>query len=624
MNEHSIGKTIANLRKSKGWTQVDLAKKLNVSDKAISKWESEVGFPEISQLPVMANLFNVTIDYLMMGKTTEPQVVIMSKLELCAKNDDINLLDGITLKTKDEYGKTIISYAKEYNSKKVIGEIIRKYEKVGFDELVNYLVIGNSIVKEHFADALFYALMTNTFSVLKDTFRNLKSHETVVYHRSVEQDPELPLWVYLNSLTERDLSSEKFCKVFDILVNDESEIHENVYNFMFDKRKDEFLVKDSSFCSSAVYSKLVWRTGLMQLLKTSLLRNNIKLFNRYIEKIEQLDAEAYAAVRLAEKDTRWRNSWDYNLQAKRKNQLTGFDVSVIETALEKGNIDLAEKLHQHNVTYQIVSIDPDKIRIAKLKKTGKISNSELQVQSAIHNGILSVNELLAINDFKIIKNALYQYPIHIIELLYNIKQQGRRELLKFAIDSNDTELADMVLNNSLDEKRKTYMGSYYAETQFDHILIKYWKKDCKDNYASHIRTTADMIKSLQEERERIITELSLKIDKEKIVGELTKEYFENELSKGNIEIVIIKLCVRMEAILRCDYHYDGDFSEMLTKYCNTFNTYDYEDYNYDTYTPEMLHRLRMKRNGIVHSEKDTETFSIDDIKWCIDYICKLG
>ena len=43
MSKHSIGKTIATLRKAKGWTQVELAEKLNVSDKAVSKWESEAG-----------------------------------------------------------------------------------------------------------------------------------------------------------------------------------------------------------------------------------------------------------------------------------------------------------------------------------------------------------------------------------------------------------------------------------------------------------------------------------------------------------------------------------------------------------------------------------------------------
>ena len=68
---HSIGKTIAELRKSKGWTQVELAEKLGVSDKAVSKWESEGGFPEITQLPVLASIFGVSIDYLMTGKKEE-------------------------------------------------------------------------------------------------------------------------------------------------------------------------------------------------------------------------------------------------------------------------------------------------------------------------------------------------------------------------------------------------------------------------------------------------------------------------------------------------------------------------------------------------------------------------
>ena len=68
---HSIGKTIAELRKTKGWTQVQVAEKLGVSDKAVSKWESEGGFPEITQLPALASFFDTTIDYLLTGKNIE-------------------------------------------------------------------------------------------------------------------------------------------------------------------------------------------------------------------------------------------------------------------------------------------------------------------------------------------------------------------------------------------------------------------------------------------------------------------------------------------------------------------------------------------------------------------------
>lgn len=68
MDAKLIGSIIAGLRKSHGFTQAALAKKLNVSDKTVSKWESGLGFPEITQFPSIAALFGVSIDYLMTGE----------------------------------------------------------------------------------------------------------------------------------------------------------------------------------------------------------------------------------------------------------------------------------------------------------------------------------------------------------------------------------------------------------------------------------------------------------------------------------------------------------------------------------------------------------------------------
>lgn len=68
MDAKSLGETIADLRKKRNLTQSALSKKLNVSDKTVSKWESGQGFPEITQIPVLASLFQVSIDYLMTGK----------------------------------------------------------------------------------------------------------------------------------------------------------------------------------------------------------------------------------------------------------------------------------------------------------------------------------------------------------------------------------------------------------------------------------------------------------------------------------------------------------------------------------------------------------------------------
>jgi len=68
MDAKSIGNSIAKLRKKSGLTQSQLAQKLNISDKTVSRWENGLGYPEITQFPVLSELFGVTVDYLMTGK----------------------------------------------------------------------------------------------------------------------------------------------------------------------------------------------------------------------------------------------------------------------------------------------------------------------------------------------------------------------------------------------------------------------------------------------------------------------------------------------------------------------------------------------------------------------------
>ena len=63
---NDVGKRIAELRKQNGWSQAELAQKLNVTDKAISKWENG-GMPSVDLFPKLSKIFNVSIDYLMLG-----------------------------------------------------------------------------------------------------------------------------------------------------------------------------------------------------------------------------------------------------------------------------------------------------------------------------------------------------------------------------------------------------------------------------------------------------------------------------------------------------------------------------------------------------------------------------
>ncbi len=67
MDAITVGNTIASLRKSAGMTQSALAERLGVSDKTVSKWENGQGFPDVTLFPMIANVFGVSVDYIMLG-----------------------------------------------------------------------------------------------------------------------------------------------------------------------------------------------------------------------------------------------------------------------------------------------------------------------------------------------------------------------------------------------------------------------------------------------------------------------------------------------------------------------------------------------------------------------------
>lgn len=68
MERKTMGAFIAALRKAGGMTQKELAEKLNVSDKSVSRWERDDGAPDLSLIPVIAEVFGVTCDELLRGE----------------------------------------------------------------------------------------------------------------------------------------------------------------------------------------------------------------------------------------------------------------------------------------------------------------------------------------------------------------------------------------------------------------------------------------------------------------------------------------------------------------------------------------------------------------------------
>lgn len=63
----NIGKTIADYRKAANMTQSEVADQLGVTYQAVSKWERDESLPDITMLPKIADLFNISIDTLLRG-----------------------------------------------------------------------------------------------------------------------------------------------------------------------------------------------------------------------------------------------------------------------------------------------------------------------------------------------------------------------------------------------------------------------------------------------------------------------------------------------------------------------------------------------------------------------------
>ena len=88
------------LRNKCGYTQNEIANKLNVSGQTILNWENGIYEPKINQLIQLADLFNVSVDYLIERNNVNKNIDdICKELEKITKEEFINFIKE-TLKTK--------------------------------------------------------------------------------------------------------------------------------------------------------------------------------------------------------------------------------------------------------------------------------------------------------------------------------------------------------------------------------------------------------------------------------------------------------------------------------------------------------------------------------------------
>ena len=94
MDATKCGAFIAKLRSERGMTQKELSEALNVSDKAISRWETGKGYPDVSSLMALSEFFSVSVNELLSGKRIDIEKLSTTAdenvLAVIRKNERIN------------------------------------------------------------------------------------------------------------------------------------------------------------------------------------------------------------------------------------------------------------------------------------------------------------------------------------------------------------------------------------------------------------------------------------------------------------------------------------------------------------------------------------------------------
>lgn len=159
MNYDKIGNFISIKRKEKGLTQKDLALKLGVTDKAVSKWERGLGCPDVSILEILSKELDVSILEILKGRIIEDEII---------KVTDMN-----------DYVQDTIDYS-NYNNTNNVKKIFSKLITILIIILCGFLVILNINHIIYLNKKYQYYFDSNSIIELKKTIDNIENNINII------------------------------------------------------------------------------------------------------------------------------------------------------------------------------------------------------------------------------------------------------------------------------------------------------------------------------------------------------------------------------------------------------------------------------------------------------------
>ena len=134
-SSETLGRRIARLRLTKTATQERLAKELNVSPQAVSKWENDINYPDISLLPDLARFLGVSVDELLSGASASAQESVAAQ-ESAAEKSTAEVVSvaadepvEIVEESTEQVSQGIATQSSGFSFGKLFGKSMVKVEK---------------------------------------------------------------------------------------------------------------------------------------------------------------------------------------------------------------------------------------------------------------------------------------------------------------------------------------------------------------------------------------------------------------------------------------------------------------------------------------------------------------
>lgn len=612
VDENSLSYRIRELRKKANMTQLELANKLNVTDKAVSKWEASDGNPDISLLSEIAKIFNVSIDYLLTGKETEKEIVYASKIEVCARKDDPSLLKEIPdIGVTDEKGHNLLHYMIECESIKVFDAIVKGEGK-------GYLFGNRHSSNDYVADLLFLLLISN----------NIKKVNVFNFND-------------IGCADIRELN-DKFIKA---LFTDER-VSKETQHLVLSFHKRQILVgkeKRDGFRNGN------WQSLYPFYLGKAIEYGNDELLKLILKNILEINGKAAEAIDKGERIEVYVQRGSENIYSgHEKYYVVGVKADVLRKMLTAKKYDELEELNNMNSKLKLETLTNKEIENFKIDNESNLKGDEKLVAKSVLYGVVNIKALKESTDnLELVIAAVKKYAINYYEVFYNaVKNKKYRDIMNLALDRHFDEMSRFIMAG--EDKNILHSGAAHFLTadrycQYDGEYKDLLEWQTKIPLDSGVRSNSEkaiaavkakrkeILEQLEEELEEQRLTIKLEKAKSKATEGLSKKYFESELEKGNYEIIVIKLCVLLEQILICNFRYQGTFEEMLNQYCQKELSWTEDDgWGYmvdrvDDRKISLLNNLRKQRNNITHGvKKETKDLSLKDIKECIEIITALN